>query len=1267
MILVFGVFIIQTPSIDASNVTLGITGNSPRGITIDTTGNVYTANSGSNNVTKITPAGVSTTLGTTGTSPSSITIDTTGNVYTANSGSNNVTKITPAGVSTILGVTASTPVGITIDLSGNIYTTNYASNNVTKITPAGVSTILGVTGNSPVGITIDSFDNIYTANSGSNNVTKITPTGISTDHGPTGNSPVFLVLDSYNNIYTSNYGSNSVTRTIVNTTINTNSATSITDNSAILEGNYVDPGTKAVQEKGFEYGIINVSDETVNNSTQSSYATNFVWGSSGSGPSQFGGVTGGARDSSGNIYVVDIGNSKIKKFSSSGVFVTQWGSAGSGAGQFATPQDVAVDFSNNVYVADANNNRIQKFTSSGVYLGQFGSVGSGNGQFSAPVAVTTDSSGFVYVADLVNKRIQKFTNAGVYVTKWGSVGSGDGQFQSLRDLTADSLGNIYATDSTNQRVQKFTNTGVYITKWGTVGSGDGQFNSPYGLSVGPSGTVLVTDLGNNRVQQFSSSGTFISKFGTPGLADVQFNSPIAVVFNGADAYYIIEYSANRIQQVASSVATGVYTIPVGDLSCGSLYSFRGYVSSYGQKSYGSTQTFTTSPCIPPVVTTGAATSVGESSAVLDSTLNSIGSGTLSYRQIEYGTTPSMGTIITDPSTITGTYSSNVNSLSCGTTYYFRAAADNSTTPPATGSTQTFTTSPCIPPVVTTGAATSVGESSAVLDSTLNSIGSGTLSYRQIEYGTTPSMGTIITDPSTITGTYSSNVNSLSCGTTYYFRAAADNSTTPPATGSTQTFTTSPCIPPVVTNPGSTDSNEIKGTRGATGEVPDVQKPFFVPEWAENIQISLSENQAKVVQTISRTFPWVFVGVLGVFAIVNLGQIFLQYRYLIAAKKQKEKQELLSSEKKIFVSLASHYMRTPFTLISLGAESLSSDLNEMNKKALNRQVTNLKNAVEAIVQDVENDQYSQSGLNNISPNHFEVKVPRRTVFIPTAVTLLVTIVVFVAVNMFTSAIISFGRIFQQVVGMLIIGVILYYTANLLSYRKARSLHAKKLLAYEKEIDDSKNTFMSSVTQLLNEPVTEIDKIISRSNIDDKKTVHIGKGLADIKSLLHKFNLASMLNNGLNDQVSEKFDFQELLSEVSKELEENSAKKITIISNNKSGATIYKPRDLIDFVVRSILDNAVKYSADGRSVEVSEKVSKKNINLKARNFGSFLTEQQAEMLFKPLGRLEGVEQFNNSGPGMSLFLSRLIMHYLNGAIRVMPSKDPSTTVELSIPMV
>jgi len=82
----------------------------------------------------------STILGTTGRWPFVIVLDAAGNVYTANYGSDNVSKITPAGVSTILGTTGSWPRGIVLDAAGNIYTANYGSDNVSKITPAGVST-----------------------------------------------------------------------------------------------------------------------------------------------------------------------------------------------------------------------------------------------------------------------------------------------------------------------------------------------------------------------------------------------------------------------------------------------------------------------------------------------------------------------------------------------------------------------------------------------------------------------------------------------------------------------------------------------------------------------------------------------------------------------------------------------------------------------------------------------------------------------------------------------------------------------------------------------------------------------------------------------------------------------------------------------------------------------------------------------------------------------------------------------------------------------
>jgi len=81
----------QTTSNTASSVApsssaiLGKTGRGPRGIAVDSAGNIYTANSFSDDVSKITPAGVSTILGKTGDYPWGIAVDSAGNIYTSNS------------------------------------------------------------------------------------------------------------------------------------------------------------------------------------------------------------------------------------------------------------------------------------------------------------------------------------------------------------------------------------------------------------------------------------------------------------------------------------------------------------------------------------------------------------------------------------------------------------------------------------------------------------------------------------------------------------------------------------------------------------------------------------------------------------------------------------------------------------------------------------------------------------------------------------------------------------------------------------------------------------------------------------------------------------------------------------------------------------------------------------------------------------------------------------------------------------------------------
>jgi ATP-dependent protease HslVU (ClpYQ) peptidase subunit len=312
---------------------------------------------------------------------------------------------------------------------------------------------------------------------------------------------------------------------------------------------------------------------------------------------QFKNPTGIAVDDSGNVYVADVSNHKIRKITPAGVVTTFAGSSagfadGTGtAAQFNNPANVALDASGNVYVVDSGNSKIRKITPEGVvstFAGSSAGFADGTGtsaQFSNPQGITIDASGNVYIADTSNQKIRKITPTGVVTTFAGSdYGDVDGtgtsaQFKYPYGVAVDASGNVYVADRSNHKIRKITPAGVVSTFAGSssgFANGTGtaaQFKYPHGIAVDASGNVYVADTNNQKIRKITPIGDVSTFAGsTAGYADgtgtsAQFSSPQGITIDASGNVYVADHTNQKIRKITTTGAillTGDTTGQVGD-------------------------------------------------------------------------------------------------------------------------------------------------------------------------------------------------------------------------------------------------------------------------------------------------------------------------------------------------------------------------------------------------------------------------------------------------------------------------------------------------------------------------------------------------------------------------------------------------------------------------------------------------------------------------------------------------------------------------------
>jgi trimeric autotransporter adhesin len=301
--------------------------------------------------------------------PSGVAFDAVGNLYIADLGNARIRKVDTNGIiTTVVGNGSGTyagdggaatnaslynPTGVALDAVGNLFIADSYNHRIRKVDTNGIITTVAGNGSGtysgdggaatnaslhyPWGVTFDAFGNFYIADQNNNYIRKVDTNGIISsvagngnegyagDNGPATNAsiryPASVALDAADQLYFAEFFGSRVRKVDTNGIISTFAGGgSGTDGGAATNASLINPA-------------------------------------------------GVAFDSSGNLYISDLGGNCVRQVDNSGMITTVAGSGGegySGDGGAATnaslagPRGIALDAFGGLIIADSNNNRIRK-------------------------------------------------------------------------------------------------------------------------------------------------------------------------------------------------------------------------------------------------------------------------------------------------------------------------------------------------------------------------------------------------------------------------------------------------------------------------------------------------------------------------------------------------------------------------------------------------------------------------------------------------------------------------------------------------------------------------------------------------------------------------------------------------------------------------------------------------------------------------------------------------------------------------------------------
>lgn len=402
--------------------------------------------------------------------------------------------------------------------------------------------------------------------------------------------------------------------------------------------------------------------------------------------------------------------------------------------------------------------------------------------------------------------------------------------------------------------------------------------------------------------------------------------------------------------------------------------------------------------------------------------------------------------------------------------------------------------------------------------------------------------------------------------------------------------------------------------------------------------------------VAKSFPyWIFIILL----ILALRLVWQTVRETIANSRMLallKKQRLIAEEKDNFIALSSHYLHTPLTVMQNGADTMKA-VNEGTPETLASLTTalvNLKQKIDQILNDVENN----TALKNIQAPNFspeQLKGFSSPFFwLPLAAVAGLCLLANFLLGVIGEIDLGVGNLWVQVVIFLVVATVFYTFFRTHQLRKRETEKSRQLVDYERTIDEARNGFIKGSTAALRQGLDEVGA--AKQQLADSPTKRfVDDGYQRFIDILAKFELLSQIETTKMEADKQDFTIDESVGNILARYQDAIAAKNLTVQTDFHNIAVHENRQLFDYVLETLVDNAIKFSPDDGQIMIAADKSAGRLRLRVHDNGQGIPADKLPHLFKPFSRADSAIQFDYEGLGFSLFLDRIILDHLGGEIQ------------------